>query len=243
MTDLSPIDPERPWIDDPRDAPAAMQWLPSLFDPFGETARLHFTRGWTVLFFTRLLVFLVPVIILSLFSAAGASDPGAMVPPNWFFPLVVLVTALMSAVLHMRRLNDARRSPLWAVIVLVPVMFGMGGLIAGAAQGTQQYQEAVDELNNPAPPPVIDPVAEGEDDAAGDRGEGRGERGDPLDVTEVSAREHAVNTGLSTAQAFWAIPSFIVMLWSLLWVGRLPNGGGLIRDRVAQMEANAAGAE
>lgn len=250
MTDTAPIDPDRPWIDDPDDAPAAMNWLRSFFDPLGETSRLHFTRAWTALFFARLTAFLGPVILVAILSGAGARDPQSYAPPAWFFPAFLIVTALISSVLHVRRLNNAGRSPLWAALVVLPVTIGLVGFLLGGMQGIQQYNEAVEKRNNPAPPPVIErtadaPVADASGEAAegeaepasDDEREGRGQGGEPLDVTRVSPRAHAFETALNTSLAFWALPSFFVMLWSLLWVGRLPNGGGTIRDRVARMRA------
>ncbi len=217
-----------------------MQWLPSLLDPLGETSRLHFTRAWTLLFFARLLVFVGPVIAVALLAAAGAKEPASYGPPVWFFPLFLVVTALMSTVLHIRRLSNAKRSPLWAVLVMVPVLVGFAGFIAGGMQGTAQYREALDQLHNPAPPAAMDRTdPTGDTSAVADEtGEGeRASREERLDPTKVSAREHAFRTALSMAQLAWAGPSFLVMLWSLLWVGRLPNGGGTIDGRLARMRA------
>lgn len=238
---FSPIDPGRPWIDDPRDAPAAMRWGPSFLNPLGKTTRLHFTRGWTAVFMVRLAAFTIPPVMLSLLVAAGANDAAALVPPLWTVHLVILVTALMSAALHLRRLADARRSPLWAVLVLVPVMFGALGFIGGTVHGSAAYQKAVEAQ---AAPPEARITQTGERNQAtqearrGARGEGRrGRQGEPLDVTEVSARSHALQSGLNAALAVWALPSFLVMLWTLLWVARLPNGGGTIASRVTAMRA------
>ena len=34
-----------------------------------------------------------------------------------------------------------------------------------------------------------------------------------------------MGAGLGIAQLLWALSSFVVMLWTLLYVARLPNGG------------------
>lgn len=333
------IDPQRPWIREPADNPASLRWLPALTNPMGETSRLHFTRVWTALFFSRLIVFLIPVVAGAVLAGAGAKDPQAMLPPAWLFMAFVVITALGSAVLHVRRLSDARRSPLWAVLVLIPVLAAGGGFLMGANKGATDYDTVVEangllsegfddretalKLDRPGAIKVLadetillleaavleggaslDGVAErlesrandqagvaailsesgidltaeqaealtkaiegklearekaGASSADGDnepaalmtparrldeiRGERRGvamrwrDLIPDIKVSEISQREHAFEAALGQSQAFWAVPSFLVMLWSLLWVGRLPNGGGSIKARVADMRA------
>jgi uncharacterized membrane protein YhaH (DUF805 family) len=64
--------------------------------------------------------------------------------------------------------------------------------------------------------------------------EGRWKRHLPIvDYKTVSQRNHAIPVAIRTSIFFWTIPSLLVMIWSLTWVGRLPNGGGKIRDRFA----------
>ena len=257
MTDSAQtIDPARPWITDPDDAPSQLKWLPTLFNPMGSTPRLHFTRAWTLLFFARVFAFIVPAVFVTILSGAGAENPEAAALPVWGFPLVIVLTALLSLNLHISRLTNARRSPVWAAIVMLPVLFGAAGFLFGAMQGAQSYDQAlVAYERQQAGLPPIEQTEAAEADASGDReaaasesedagGGGRGERGgreeDPLDVTEVSARAHALTAGFGLAQAFWALPAFGVMIWSLMWVGRLPNGGGTIKERLAHMEQGAA---
>ena len=268
------IDPKHPWIVDPADTPSDINWMQTLTNPFGETSRVHFTRAWTGLFFVRLIYAIAIAILVFIFSSAGAEDPRALVPPVGTFHLIVLVTALASLVAHIRRLTNARRSPFWAVLVIVPVLIGFVGFIAGAGQAGQQYtiaakaaelrgqgmaeRDIVKELGlvkTPSESADTPEAATGEPTGANNDatselasadgesaeaapGAGQGRQMGPrnlipqIDVTEVSQREHALKGGLATAQIFWAVPSFLVMLWTLLWVGRLPNGGGTIKERL-----------
>lgn len=238
----APIDPHRPWIDDPRDAPANMNWLQSLTNPFGETSRLHFTRAWTALFFIRFIYRVGLLVIMGVFAFASAPS---FTVPVWIWPLIIIVTALMSAILHVRRLADARRSPLWAVLVLLPIISGFGGFIVGAGMGAGQYQAAVDArsaLTRPAAAETDVPATAADGEAETPAARQGPQQGPQVNVTETSAREFAVQTGIGIATVFWAPVSFGVMLWSLLWVGRLPNGGGTIRERVANVDSATYGA-
>lgn len=247
MTDTAstPLDPHRPWIEDPRDLPSEMNWVQSLTNPFGETSRLHFTRAWTALFFTRVIYFFGVGALSAVFALARAP---ALSIPAWIWPLLVVVTAILSLILHVRRLADARRSPLWAVLVIVPVLLGFVGFVMGAAGGAQQYQAAVEARNAPREAPAAPAETSGEGEAAegeaapAERPQPEGRRGPQLDVTQISARDHALQAGLGFAQILWMISAFFVMLWSLLWVGRLPTGGGTIKERVAGVDSVTYGA-
>jgi len=343
--DRDPIDPKRPWITDPREDPAEMNWTQSFTNPLGETSRLHFTRGWTMLFFIRLAWWLGFALLAMIFGAAGVDDPSAYVPPSWAFLVLIALTALASVVLHIRRLANARRSPLWAMLVFIPVLVGFAGFMQGIGGASAEYNDATRaaqleregkpgkliavELERPgaarllaeellvrvelsqienSPQAETEPgaafagltagqvldtpefaavflsqsldlsafqrsevetaltelideraeAASGGEDALGGRANGQSDRagnGEPMtreqrlrgqlnriqrqwrgklpeiNVTEVSALDHALNAASGTAMGFWAIPAFLVMLWSLLWVGRLPTGGGSIRSR------------
>ncbi|MCI4643881.1 MAG: hypothetical protein MRY64_03765 [Hyphomonadaceae bacterium] len=277
MSDITSqeIDPKRPWIVDPEDAPAGMNWMQTLTNPFGETSRVHFTRAWTGLFFTRFIYAIGTAILIAIFGAAGAENPNAFVPPQGTWHLLVLVTALASLVMHIRRLTNARRSPLWAILVILPVTLGAVGFFLGMGQAAKQYDTAVKveemrrdgmrdmqiarELGLLKAPDASEESA----DAGTDEGETEGQDGEApaeeagqtesgeghgnghhghvnprdflpqIDITEISQREHALKGGLGAAQMFWGAPAFFVMLWTLLWVGRLPNGGGTIRERLA----------
>lgn len=352
MSDLSsspnsePLDPKRPWITDPREAPASMNWLQGYVNPFGETSRLHFTRAWTGLFFIRLIWYLGFWLLAAIFGAAGVENSSAFVPPPWAFLVLIVVTVMASLVLHVRRLADAKRSPLWAVLVVIPALALLFGLVSGVQNSAAEYgvaQRAADlerqgmprkliaveldrngaaklfaqellvrvelgqlergeisadepdqdlletaDLSDPAfTTALVDMSAEltgsqrtkienafedlrtekaeeQSDSESGSNSETVGAqaggertgRGGPnqtreqrlrgqlgrfsrqwrgklpqIDVSTISERDYALDAGVGTATVFWAIPSFLVMLWSLLWVGRLPSGGGTIRSR------------
>ncbi|MEM9738263.1 MAG: DUF805 domain-containing protein [Pseudomonadota bacterium] len=342
-TSQTPMDPKRPWITDPREFPSAMSWAESLTNPLGETSRLHFTRAWTALFFARVIWYLGFALLAMVFAAAGAQNAGSLVPPPWAFLILVVLTILASIVLHIRRLADAKRSPLWAFLVAIPAVALIVGLFIGIQSGAKEYgvarqaaaleeqgmstkliavelerdgaaklfarelilQSELRQLQNTGSEtdgPVVDwiverfmsdpsifvaalgvstPLSDNQksaiesaledvieereeeaaeresgDGAIEDQGESRGRRGGgnaspevrlngeigrirrewrgklpDIDLAETSERGYAVNTGIESAIGFWALPSFFVMLWSLLWVGRLPSGGGTIKSR------------
>lgn len=323
------FDPRYPWITDPEELPSRLNWAQSLFNPFGATPRLHFTRVWTALFFARLVVFAVPIALATLLSMSGTKmgfDP----IPVWGFPLIVFLTGLGSFVLHLRRLSNAKRSGLWAFLSVIPVVLGLIGFVAGTQFGSEEYRVAVQasELREDGTPPnqialqlqrpgVIDTLAK---EVILQLSERRAQDGVPvrevramavsdatdpssvndllskarfqlsysqsaalrqrldaliasmegdeaggymnlrsgrklsdyrsrlnrrwrmhlpnIDVETVSERRFASGIGTRAFIALWALPSFLVMLWSLLWVGRLPNGGGTIKSRLEQMETN-----
>ncbi|MEO0884210.1 MAG: hypothetical protein AAFY34_16005 [Pseudomonadota bacterium] len=314
---MDQLDPDRPWISDPNDLPSRLDWFRVFLDPLGQTSRLHFTRAWTLLFFIRVAVFAVPPFIVLIFGLAGAENPDSAGLPPWGFPLAVIVTAMMSYILHRRRLLNAERTGLWAYLVLVPMIFGAAGFYSGLQQGAKEYDVAVqakmlrDQNMDPRQialdferPDVLDTLARtivlelvryeiregrrGESaidagykaalsrnavtgileqegltlrssqrmkldemlrdavDAREKNGRGwndfltetdnnsmsgygqtvrRQWRGllPDIDLEKVSERSHAFEMGIQMSMAFWALPSLFVMLWSLLWVGRLPN--------------------
>ncbi|MEL6414391.1 MAG: hypothetical protein AAFQ15_05565 [Pseudomonadota bacterium] len=314
-----------PWITDPADLPSKLNWAVALLLPFGETSRLHFTRVWTGLFFVRLIVFAVPIALSVLLSASGADDPGFSAIPLWGFPFVVFVTGLMSFVLHLRRLTNAKRSAVWSILAILPIVAGGLGFVAGLSEGGRDYEVAIeaDQLREAGvnqkqmaidfdrrevyrtlsqdvmlrffvaqvqsgesasaldraieesqrPEAVRDAVEmidvtltpEQSERLAGalerlssrlsstmsfsefltetDRSALRDYRGaienrwkshmPVIDYKTVSQREHAISVAIGMFIVFWMIPSLLVMIWSLTWVGRLPNGGGRIRDRFA----------
>ncbi|MEL6727070.1 MAG: hypothetical protein AAFP81_12365 [Pseudomonadota bacterium] len=314
-----------PWITDPADLPSKLIWPEALLLPFGETARLHFTRAWTGLFFVRLIVFAVPIALTVILSASGVDDPGFSAIPLWGFPLVVIATGLMSFVLHVRRLTNAKRSAVWAILAILPIVAGGLGFVAGLSEGGRDYEIAIEadglkETGVSQKQMAIDfdrrevyrtlsrdvmlrlfaaQVRNGESASALDRAikesqrpeavrdaiemigvtltpqqserlagslerlssrlsssirfsefltetdrsdlrdyrgsiENRWKRHLPvIDYKSVSQREHAISVAIGMFIFFWMIPSLLVMVWSLTWVGRLPNGGGKIQDRFA----------
>jgi uncharacterized membrane protein YhaH (DUF805 family) len=226
--DPTAIDPHRPWIKDARDNPHEMKWGQVLFNPLGTSPKLHFSRAWTFMFLGRVLLFIVPVFSVFIASLAGADLSGAWKPvkalvlpiPELLLPffLFTVVTEFTSWVAHVRRFNEVHKSPLMAMIVLVPLMLALVGFYLGAQGGIQQYEQMH------APKPAV--TAEAPADAAGEvpaaaKAEPQHRRQGP----PQSERDMAAGAGLGLAMPIWAVCSFFVMLWSLLYVARMPNGG------------------
>lgn len=237
------IDPHRPWIRDERDDPAGMDWAQILLNPFGESSKVHFTRAWTLFFMGRLLLYVVPSFVVGILTIAGAKMDGANAPvslliitvPALLVPFAVytIATEFTSFVAHTRRLADARRPAWLSGIVLVPMILGLLAYTAGTGMGAAQHRMMT------APPPAAvktETVKEGEygeegeeaksDSAASDGAKKRQQpqrRGPP--GPPPSERQMAVQTGMSMGLPIWALGSLGVMLWTLLYVARLPNGG------------------
>lgn len=205
MTETSQtIDPKRPWITDPRDAPASMKLLPTLLNPFGTASRVHFTRAWTVLFFARLFAILFPLGLMFVFGAAGANTE----PLGALFilvPLTFMLTLIMSTILHMRRLADAGRQALLAFVVWLPVIVGLLVFLILVATQTP--------------------------DLSGGGGGGWGRPQDPQALFQSWVSQQGNAAGFAYAATLIA-----VTVWSLVWVGRLPNGGGRTEDENGDIE-------
>ena len=222
------IDPHRPWIKDARDNPRDMRWGQVFFNPFGSSPKLHFTRAWTFMFLGRVLLCIVPVFAVFIASLAGADLNSLWQPvealvlpiPELLLPffVFVLVTELTSWIAHVRRFNEAHKSPLWAMVVLLPLMLGLAGFYLGAQGGIKQYEQ----MHAPKPAVTAEaPAGEGAEAAAAKpQPQQRRPQGPPQ-----SERDMAAGAGLGLAMMVWAPSSFLVMLWTLLYVARIPNGG------------------
>lgn len=228
------IDSHRPWIRDYRDDPGAMKWAETLLNPFGETSKLHFSRAWTLMFVGRMLLCIVPSFGAFILGIAGVKTeflntptslllftvPALLVP----FAVFAIVTEFTSFVAHTRRLADAQRPAWLAVIVLVPMILGLAAYAAGTSMGAAQHRAAN------VPPAAVAETKEGEA-AAEKKPEAkpqRGRRGPP--GPPQSERQAAMATGLGMALPIWWLASIGVMVWTLVWVARLPNDGqGRIR--------------
>jgi fluoride ion exporter CrcB/FEX len=237
------IDPHRPWIQDERDDPGRMDWVQTLFNPFGETSKVHFTRAWTVFFMGRLLLYVVPSFAVGILTVAGAKMGWANAPVNLLlitvpallvpFAIYTFLTEFTSFVAHTRRLAEAKRPAWLAVIVLVPMILGLLAYTAGTGMGAAQHR-----MMTAPPPAAVKTEAEKEGAADGEGEEAKSEeaasasakkqqrpqrRGPP--GPPPSERQMAVQTGMSMGLPIWALGSLGVMLWTLLYVARLPNGG------------------
>ena len=237
--DPNAIDPHRPWIRDARDNPHEMSWAQTFFNPIGSSPKLHFSRAWTFMFLGRVLLFIVPVFGVFVATLAGADLGGAWKPvkalvlpvpallvPFFFF---TLVTEYTSWVAHVRRFHEAHKSTLWAMIVLIPLMLGLVGFYLGAQKGIAEYEKAH------APKPAVEASVAPADGAATEATDTAASDAKPAKAPPQqqhkkpgppqSERDMAAGSGLGTAILFWAPTSFLVMLWTLLYVARMPNGG------------------
>lgn len=229
-TDTLMIDPARPWILDPRDAPADMNWRETLLYPFGITSKVHFGRAWTFMFMGRLLLFVVPVFAVFILNIAGMKADALWKPvagfglpvPALLLPFFVfaIVSEFTSFVAHRRRLANAKRSSWLGILVLVPLMLAMVGFVLGASSGAKAYDTLKAEKNKPQIEQTVENAdsAKSETDAPRDRGKKR--EGPP-----PTQKEMAASAGMGLAIPIWLFSSFFVMLWTLLYVARLPNDG------------------
>ena len=142
MSDTTqPLDPKRPWLNDERELPAHMNWLHTLFDPTGTSPQLHFTRAWTALFMAQLMIILVPFVIALIINMAGGNGQPVGAFGLYATPVVFIVTTLMSYVVHSRRLNDANKPQLLAVIPLIPLIIAIVIFMGTAQQEAASYDE------------------------------------------------------------------------------------------------------
>lgn len=238
------VDPHRPWIRDARDAPENMNWRNTLFNPFGKTYKLHFTRAWTFMFLGRVALYVIPSFIAFVAGIAGVSSDGFNKPVSLVlftvpavllpFALFTLLTEYTSFVVHVRRLTEAGRSAFMAVIVLVPLLLGLIAYALGTQAGAAQYRQMHSPANTEAVETRTEKKGEeeeGEDAASKDTqttaaGSGGGAR-DPrrAAMMQMSERQLAMQAGMGMAFPIWWLASFGAMLWSLMYVARLPNGG------------------
>lgn len=236
-TNSGDIDHHRPWIRDQRDDPGAMNWLETMTNPMGETSKLHFSRFWTFSFMGRLLLYLIPSFTAGVLAIAGVKLDALNAPVNLLifavpallapFAVFAFFTDLASFVAHMRRLADAQRPTWLAVIVLVPMILGLAAYMAGTSAGAAQYKAAH------APKPAASAEAPKADAAAAKEGEAKADekkqperKGPPQrQGPPQSERQMAVAAGLGMAFPVWLLASFGVMMWTLVYVARLPNGG------------------
>jgi len=239
-TNSGEIDHHRPWIRDYRDDPAAMNWIETMTNPFGETSKLHFSRFWTFSFMGRLLLYMVPSFGAAVVGIAGVKTETFNAPVNLAlftvpallapFAVFAVLTDLASFVAHMRRLADAGRPTWLAVIVLVPMILGLAAYAAGTSMGAAQHRE----MHKPKPAAAAEAPKEGE---AAKEGEAKAETGSEAKPKRErggppgrqgppqSERQMAVAAGMGMGFPVWLLASFGVMLWTLTYVARLPNGG------------------
>lgn len=255
MSDTSQaLDPKRPWITDERELPSRMNWGRTLLDPTGESPQLHFTRAWTLLFMLQLLIILIPFILALILNLAGGNGKPVGTFGVYATPVVFLVTTLMSYVIHSRRLNDAGKPQLLAVIPLVPLILAAGVFVMAAQSQSAQYDKRFETRQEY----LADPEAfrakqraeqqkakeeaekrAAEAEASGESGEtgegqqrqGRGGQGGPgagprnLDQPMDAKAPTVLKASLPMIQNIMIPLSGLIAIWSLLWVARVPYFG------------------
>ena len=236
MSDTSSpvLDPKRPWLTDERELPSRMNWVQTLFNPTGKSPRLHFTRAWTMLFMLQLLVIVLPFTVALILDMAGGN--GGPVGEFGVFatPVVFIVTTLMSYVIHVRRLNDAGKSPLWAFIPLLPLIVAIVLFMGGLQQQAAKYDERFELRQQYLTDPDAFLAKRHEDEQkAREGGEGQGRRpGQGGGISALSFEkplppkgETVLKAALPTLQMVMVPLSGLVAIWSLLWVARAPYFG------------------
>ncbi len=232
MTDMSTesshYDPKHPWLQNQEDDPRQANWSKVFFDPAGVTRKPVFLRAQTLLWIGRLVAYFLAGSIASgafLMLPLGFEGNPAIALGVMFG--LFLLFSVMSVISHIRRLNDSGRSPLWAMIIPIPLfvgaMAGMFSLIGGAAMTTATANDAAKaEIVAEA-----EPASEANDDAdetasaadADQTPEPR--RGGP--PKKPPTAKDFVNGAMGAGFMVWAISGFFVMLFSLLFVARKPT--------------------
>ena len=240
----TPLDPDRPWITDEEQMPARMNWLATLFNPTGASPKLHFTRAWTALFFTGLLTWVGIGAIISIAGIVGADTSGAGVFHGYLIAVVMGLTSIMSYVIHTRRLNHAGKVSLRALIILLPLVLGAAAMFGGVTSKAQAY----DELYEARAEFLEDPAAwrearleeqreaakaEGAEDGDEQESEQSGRGGPPggwnqgpsADNPLPGKEEFILRPNIGTFSMIIVGFNTLIMIWSLLWVARVPNFG------------------
>lgn len=245
------LDPNRPWITDRRELPSHMNWVQTLFNPTGESPRLHFTRAWTALFVAQLLIVVVPVTVGFVIDLAGGDGSPVRKLGLYVSPVIFVVTTMMSYVIHSRRLIDARKPQILAIIPLVPLLIGLA-LFAMTAMGTaaqydqrfetrQQYladpeafmekqREAQREAQRKAQEEAAANGAEegGQQAQSGQRRGGPpGGRGQGMGPEQPlpPKGDFIMKAAAPTIQTVIIPISALIAIWSLMWVARVPFFG------------------
>ena len=218
-----------------------MDWVDTMTNPFGESSKLHFSRFWTFSFMGRMLLYMIPSFAAAIVGIAGVKTEAFNTPVSLFlftvpalllpFAIFAILTDFASFVAHTRRLSDADRPAWLGIIVLVPMILGLAAYAAGTSAGAAQYRE----MHKPKPAataeaPEAETAASGEagtEEAKAEEEKKQPERKGPPGPQgpPQSERQMAVAAGMGMAFPIWLLASFGVMIWTLTYVARLPNGG------------------
>lgn len=256
MSDTSSqiLDPKRPWLTDERELPSHMNWLQTLFDPTGKSPRLHFTRAWTMLFILQLVIILGPWFTAVVIGMAGGDGSGVSTFGKYATPIVFVVTTLMSYVIHTRRLNDAGKTPLLALIPLIPLIIAVGAFMMTATGEVQKYDKRFETrqeyLTDPdayrerqaeqrriaqqeAEKQAAEAAANGEEakpqQPQGGQQRGPGGPGGPggmgVEQPLPPKAPTVLKASLPMIQNIIIPLSALIAIWSLMWVARVPFFG------------------
>lgn len=255
MTEMAatqgPLDPKRPWIVDEAQLPSRMRWMEAMFNPTGTSPRLHFTRVWTVCFFLQVLIVVVPVGVGILMSLAGGNPSGIQTFGLYASPIVFIATTIVSFIAHTRRLNDARKPSILAVIVLLPLLAGLGLTVAGISEKSAAYQKLYAERTEFLADPEAWRQSHLDDrkaaqakrtaarEAAANGGEatenkgaakrGRGgpahDKGPRADRPLPPQLDFVLKPNVGHIQMILIIANIFIVMWSLFWVARVPSAG------------------
>ena len=207
---------------------ADVNWFAEFFAPGGKSSQPIFLRGQTYLIFFRVLVFVVCLVLANMMPAIAIMIWLICMTPQLF----------MSIVLHIRRLADAGRSALWALIVALPLFLSSLVLVptvssvpaemvkieAKKADMEAERKERREEKKRAAAEPekTEEETSEADDETADAdkapeaQNSGRGRRGPPVEVTQSSLLAQA----LSQSMYMWLLLSFITTLFSFIGVAR-----------------------
>ncbi|MAP94269.1 MAG: hypothetical protein CMK07_04900 [Ponticaulis sp.] len=232
MTDTSSTDnyePTHSWYRDEHDDPNHANWLWEFSDPTGKTRKPVFLRGQVLLWLVRIFAYFIVVSVL----LSGTFFPLFLIAPGLkviepqvemgaivFFGVFGLAT-IASLISHIRRLNDSRRSPFWAVFVPLPI------IAAGVSFALTVSQPMPEFVGGGTPPPVASASPETEDaSAANAEGEEVATEaqtsspprrlGPPVKMTW----DNYVSGAVGGSFWIWLIAGFVVALFSFLFVAR-----------------------
>ncbi|MEL7546380.1 MAG: hypothetical protein AAGJ84_07000 [Pseudomonadota bacterium] len=228
------IDPSRPWLIDPEQDPSRQNWLSTLFDPTGESSKLHFTRAWTLLFMLQFLSVFGVGMIVFVVGLAGADTDGLSVGAAYFAAGVYLVTSLFSLVIHCRRLNHAKRFPLFAILVALPLAISLVVTLQQVNQSAAVYDEMYQSrsafIDNPSAFRETALERRREENAnraersPDNRSDRRGRGGNTEDYNpedELPGQEEFILRPHVSGFYFMILGlSILIVPWSLMWVAR-----------------------
>jgi uncharacterized membrane protein YhaH (DUF805 family) len=221
-----------------------MNWAQTLFNPTGESPRLHFTRAWTALFVAQLLVVILPVTTALVLDLAGGDGSSVKVLGLYASPIVFIVTTLMSYVIHSRRLNDAGKPQLLAVIPLIPLLIGFALFFVSVGSTATQYDKQFEMRQEYRANPdafqekqreqraEAQRQAEASGEESGNQQDrqrrGRGGPGGPgqgFDQPLPSKSYYVIKRAAPNIQNVIIPLSALIAIWSLMWVARVPFFG------------------